>query len=288
MKRIAKTQTRRGFTLIELLVVIAIIAILAAILFPVFAKAREKARQASCASNEKQLALGFLQYEQDNDEQMPDCDIWGQGWAGKIYTYVKSAGVYGCPDDPTQPNPGLSKLSYALNSNMLPSTIAGGGNTYTGSSTSNSLASQNGPANTVLLFEIQGSSSTGNGVPGVDVTSPNEYASGTGTGSISGGCGQGLTTNYCHAKYATGLISGYALPNWSGTLGVHSDGANYAAADGHVKWVRPSLVSGGLSAASPNDKEIHDTGNNAGKAAGTSSMTEADGVTKATFTFSTI
>ena len=62
---------RRGFTLIELLVVIAIIAILAAILFPVFAKAREKARQASCQSNEKQLGLAFLQYVQDNDEKFP-------------------------------------------------------------------------------------------------------------------------------------------------------------------------------------------------------------------------
>ncbi len=61
-------KSRSGFTLIELLVVIAIIAILAAILFPVFAKAREKARQTSCASNEKQIALGILQYVQDYDE----------------------------------------------------------------------------------------------------------------------------------------------------------------------------------------------------------------------------
>ena len=61
-------STAPGFTLIELLVVIAIIAILAAILFPVFAKAREKARQISCASNEKQLGLAFIQYTQDNDE----------------------------------------------------------------------------------------------------------------------------------------------------------------------------------------------------------------------------
>ena len=62
---------QQGFTLIELLVVIAIIAILAAILFPVFAKAREKARQASCSSNEKQLGLGIIQYVQDNDEMFP-------------------------------------------------------------------------------------------------------------------------------------------------------------------------------------------------------------------------
>ena len=62
---------RRGFTLIELLVVIAIIAILAAILFPVFARAREKARQASCSSNQKQIALGILMYAQDYDEAFP-------------------------------------------------------------------------------------------------------------------------------------------------------------------------------------------------------------------------
>src|SRR5512137_1152715 len=62
---------RRAFTLIELLVVIAIIAILAAILFPVFAKAREKARQSSCQSNLKQIGLAFMQYAQDYDEQYP-------------------------------------------------------------------------------------------------------------------------------------------------------------------------------------------------------------------------
>jgi len=63
--------TKRGFTLIELLVVIAIIAILAAILFPVFAKVREKARQTSCLSNEKQLGLAITQYVQDYDEKLP-------------------------------------------------------------------------------------------------------------------------------------------------------------------------------------------------------------------------
>ena len=64
-------MNRKGFTLIELLVVIAIIAILAAILFPVFAAARDKARQATCASNLKQITLGVIQYEQDYDEMYP-------------------------------------------------------------------------------------------------------------------------------------------------------------------------------------------------------------------------
>ena len=66
-----KKSPIQGFTLIEILVAIAMIAILAAILFPVFAQAREKARQITCLSNQKQLGLGFLQYNQDNDEAFP-------------------------------------------------------------------------------------------------------------------------------------------------------------------------------------------------------------------------
>jgi prepilin-type N-terminal cleavage/methylation domain-containing protein/prepilin-type processing-associated H-X9-DG protein len=92
---------RRGFTLIELLVVIAIIAILAAILFPVFAKAREKARQTSCLSNLKQLGLAITQYTQDYDENLPNSTLNGVGsWRYMIYSYVKSTGVYKCPSNP--------------------------------------------------------------------------------------------------------------------------------------------------------------------------------------------
>src|SRR5580698_2440397 len=114
------TKHRAGFTLIELLVVIAIIAILAAILFPVFAKAREKARQTTCASNEKQLGLAFLQYTQDYDEMTVSGAIpanpgaWyaigGVGWAGQLYPYVKSQGAFACPDDTTA---GTTVVSYA-------------------------------------------------------------------------------------------------------------------------------------------------------------------------------
>ncbi len=77
---------KRAFTLIELLVVIAIIAILAAILFPVFAKAREKARQASCSSNEKQIGLAVMQYVQDYDEKFPMRAYWTQA-TGMIENY---------------------------------------------------------------------------------------------------------------------------------------------------------------------------------------------------------
>ncbi|BDI34444.1 hypothetical protein CCAX7_64950 [Capsulimonas corticalis] len=95
-------KSKTGFTLIELLVVIAIIAILAAILFPVFAKAREKARQISCVSNLKQIGLGITQYVQDYDETYPVCrlgDASSTPWHSLIMPYVKSTGVFKCPDD---------------------------------------------------------------------------------------------------------------------------------------------------------------------------------------------
>jgi prepilin-type N-terminal cleavage/methylation domain-containing protein/prepilin-type processing-associated H-X9-DG protein len=105
---------RRGFTLIELLVVIAIIAILAAILFPVFAQAREKARQAGCMSNAKQLGLALMQYAQDWDESHPgvwfgpvSAAPWSQPsnatlyykWMDAVYPYVKNEQVFNCPSD---------------------------------------------------------------------------------------------------------------------------------------------------------------------------------------------
>ncbi len=106
-------RTRSGFTLIELLVVIAIIAILAAILFPVFAQAREQARKTSCINNMKQLSLGYLMYIQDHDEMFPKRDN-GDGDAftpgdqrdpcpgdsnGSVYPYYKNFGILTCPDE---------------------------------------------------------------------------------------------------------------------------------------------------------------------------------------------
>lgn len=97
---------KKGFTLIELLVVIAIIAILAAILFPVFARARENARRASCQSNMKQIGLGLAQYSQDYDERYP---AWATAdfansvvkvWNTNIQPYMKSIQVFTCPSNP--------------------------------------------------------------------------------------------------------------------------------------------------------------------------------------------
>ena len=117
----AGERSRRGFTLIELLVVIAIIAILAAILFPVFAQAREKARQASCASNLKQIGLGLLQYTQDYDEAITqsfygspgDSDAGGNyKWMDAVYPYVKNEQVFTCPSD------GASNARYVYHRNL--------------------------------------------------------------------------------------------------------------------------------------------------------------------------
>jgi prepilin-type N-terminal cleavage/methylation domain-containing protein/prepilin-type processing-associated H-X9-DG protein len=87
-----------GFTLIELLVVIAIIAILAAILFPVFARAREKARQTSCLSNVRQLGLGIRMYIDDFDEYFPS-RYQGGAWYNVIRPYVKNDQIFICPSD---------------------------------------------------------------------------------------------------------------------------------------------------------------------------------------------
>jgi prepilin-type N-terminal cleavage/methylation domain-containing protein len=91
----------RGFTLIELLVVIAIISILAAILFPVFARARENARRASCLSNLKQVGLGFMQYTQDYDEAYPlsSFPATNISWTASVQPYMKSLQIFRCPSD---------------------------------------------------------------------------------------------------------------------------------------------------------------------------------------------
>ena len=135
MKKGFEKSSRRGFTLIELLVVIAIIAILAAILFPVFARARENARRASCMSNLKQIGLGLLQYTQDYDEKLPmsahpstepfpnrpsqSGTYWL--WWHMIYPYVKSEQIFNCPSvggDWSASGYYPSKNSYGYNDNL--------------------------------------------------------------------------------------------------------------------------------------------------------------------------
>jgi len=133
--------SKKGFTLIELLVVIAIIAILAAILFPVFARARENARRASCQSNLKQIALGIKQYVQDYDETYApyytDRDGSGgfnispligpnsdQGWSEIIQPYLKSTQILQCPSDPT-PQCATTTNGYGFSDYFLNSAVGG-------------------------------------------------------------------------------------------------------------------------------------------------------------------
>ena len=103
---------RKGFTLIELLVVIAILAILAAILFPVFSKAREMARMSSCGSNTRQLALAVMMYTQDHDETLPMVTNFAapttapdRVWMATVQPYIKNTGIFNCP---SAPNPQFS------------------------------------------------------------------------------------------------------------------------------------------------------------------------------------
>ena len=249
MKRCNKSQ---GFTLIELLVVIAIIAILAAILFPVFAKAREKARQTSCLSNEKQMGLGFMQYSQDNDEKYPGGTNWfypgGNGWAGQIYPYVKSKQVYFCPSDSTGTN---ERSSYGYNSNNSNPNV-----TYADSF---SIAQYNAPAKTVLLFEIQGnyfgagdgwdvstealdeSTSTGYSPAGFGISTGGDANVVNGAGAFSAPVTLKLATGYLHGTKAAdyGRIAN--------PTGRHTDGSNFLLADGHAKWMRGSAVAPGVT-----------------------------------------
>ena len=248
---IKPSTARRGFTLIELLVVIAIIAILAAILFPVFQKVRENARRASCSSNMKQLGLAFIQYTQDADEKEPSGTVTpfanataGYGWAGQLYSFTKSTGLYKCPDDSTANAGNVGSVSYAQNSNLA----------------GQSIALINAPATTVQAYEVFG------------VTADSANSAGAASGEILSPAG-------------TGLALGTPSPGTGGTPGVGANDAsnglpsirhdkntgsfasNYLVEDGHVKYVRIPQISGGVSAGSPTTAE-----NSSANAAGTGNL----------------
>jgi len=240
---------QKGFTLIELLVVVAIIAILAAILFPAFGAVREKARQASCASNLKQIGLGIAQYEQDNSGGLPVSNLNYKGWAGEVYPYVKNTQMYRCPDDPGDPQAGFTgpTISYALNFNLTPQGLLSADNNTYGPISSKVILV---PSNTVEVFEIQHLR--------CDVTNDTLTAS-TGYSQAANGV-QGLNTiNCCYTgpQYATGIFDGHSATMITSAVnpGVgdsnalaypeHGAGSEYLACDGHVKWLQPSQVSAG-------------------------------------------
>lgn len=144
---------RRGFTLIELLVVIAIIAILAAILFPVFAQAREAARRTSCISNTKQLGTGIQMYTQDYDEKLPILGVLAEGrgrWMWQVNPYVKNRDVFKCPHVPRNFYDGsqwTDRTGYGWAEHLWAS-----GNTYsTPQADGVALAEVRKPAETIVL-----------------------------------------------------------------------------------------------------------------------------------------
>lgn len=245
-------EKSHGFTLIELLVVIAIIVILAAILFPVFGKARENARRSSCASNLKQLGLGLLQYEQDYDECFPSLTM-GQFatasnpylfWPYRVQPYLKSAQVFDCPSfqyksnvtsAPTAPN-WFSGAEGAYGINVATST--GGYPIYVG----RKITIVANPADLGLLFEESRELVAGR--------CKGYYNSLSGFSSSTGGYPQvwwtDRTTDSPGLTHSPPLITyDYGTPD-----GRHFDGLNVGFADGHVKWMsysktinRPSSVA---------------------------------------------
>jgi prepilin-type N-terminal cleavage/methylation domain-containing protein/prepilin-type processing-associated H-X9-DG protein len=217
---------RKGFTLIELLVVIAIIAILAAILFPVFAQAREKARTASCVNNQKQIALAIMQYVQDYDETFPSVDTGVL--TQNIQPYLKNLQVFVCPSGSGVYNVNnraivgaagatttTTRTSYVANADIM-----GGWNNTPGLA----IAAVQAPASTVMLADADAI---------VTSNTPNstQIAFTTNTGNNANGK---KLVHYQSARYPN------ARPiDAAGRIGArHNDGAIFSFADGHTKWMK--------------------------------------------------
>ncbi len=254
----ARRSLSTGFTLIELLVVIAIIAILAAILFPVFQKVRENARRTACISNQKQVGLALTQYIQDSDETFPAfvftqdyADVLSNGhlppgqtyngWGVALQPFIKSLAVYQCPDAVNQGNVNTN----ASASSWTPPEITGYKADFSGPAgpayvdyaynaqlnnfdstskryTGKSLASLTNPSDTIAIAENAY----------WDATNALAYAS-DGANTAGDGCTDRVITNQgCRGYGYEGMDTG------TGGAKRHADGAVYVFGDGHAKWVK--------------------------------------------------
>ncbi len=234
---------RIGFTLIELLVVIAIIAILSAVLFPVFATAREKARQSSCASSEKQIGLGFSQYVQDYDEVMPTGHAYpntggtyNTDWTVLISPYVLKVGfginnkrsdIYQCPDDNVARYQGYQPQTYAVASDCggLGSPLGVVGTCNQG----NDDRWIDGEAYGGLSVTPDGLTTVSPGKPVSMFVAPAQLivvVEAPGDSYNFLGNNHGYVSN-ANAQFPTGMTP------------YHSGGSNYLFADWHVKWMTP-------------------------------------------------
>ncbi len=234
-----RSKNNLGFTLIELLVVIAIIAILAAILFPVFARARAKAQQTSCLNNLKQLAFATLMYASDWDDCAPTPISYAKlntdpnSWSAQLWPYVTEGDAYRCPgnalsgDPPASPNGpvDIPFCGYSANGVIFEHDGVG-----------IQMTTIPRPASIVLLADALDGSSPYTRANSNSAWVAPEYWPGTNP----------PTTTY--------YVNCFAV--WSVCFGPHNWGYNIAYCDGHVKWAGRAKMSTGDYGMTPDDQTL--------------------------------